>query len=231
MQIKCIALDDEPLAIQLMTRNIERTPELHLVKSFTDAIEAKEYLNTNIIDLVFIDINMPDISGIDLVRVLKQKPMVIFTTAYKQYALEGFDLDAIDYLLKPIKYERFLKAVKKAVDYYNYKNNIKSEKENNLFIRSEYELIKIDVNEIEYIESMEDYLKIHLTTGRPIMTLMTVKSMLEKLDPSKFKRIHRSYIVPLAKVRSLINRKVRLTNVELPVSDSYIEDMNSWAGK
>src|ERR1035437_3640565 len=219
MQIKCIAIDDEPLAIQLMTRNIERTPELHLVKSFTDAIEAKEYLNTNIIDLVFIDINMPDISGIDLVRVLKQKPMVIFTTAYKQYALEGFDLDAIDYLLKPIKYERFLKAVKKAVDYYNYKNNIKSEKENNLFIRSEYELIKIDVNEIEYIESMEDYLKIHLTTGRPIMTLMTVKSMLEKLDPSKFKRIHRSYIVPLAKIHSLINRKVRLTTIELPVSD------------
>lgn len=231
MQIRCVAIDDEPLALDLIREYIQHFPALKMVQTFDDAISGSEYLRNNPVDLLFIDINMPDISGIELVRSLKLKPMIIFTTAHKKFALEGFDLDALDYLLKPIQMDRFSKAVNKALDYFRYKNPDRTDTNEYLFVRSEYQLVKIDLDNIEYIESIEDYIRIHLVNGKPIMTLMTLKAVSEKLPSKQFKRIHRSYVVALSKVRSIVNRKVRLTNVELPVSDSYAGFINEWKNK
>ena len=154
--------------------------------------------------------------------------MTIFTTAYKKFAIDGFELEALDYLLKPIDPERFTKAVNKAISFFEYKKTSKQEELKTLFVRSEYRLVKIDLNEIEYIESAEDYLKIHLVTGKFIMTLMTMKAVLEKLPAHQFRRIHRSYVVPLSKIRSVVNRKVSLDHVELPVSESYLINLEVW---
>lgn len=231
MQIRWVAIDDEPLALNVIREYAKSFPALQLVQTFDDAIAGAEFLRQHPVDLLFIDINMPDITGIGLVRSLVNKPMVIFTTAYKQFALEGFELDAVDYLLKPISPERFEKAVQKAVEYYRFKNGIKEERAEALFVRSGYELVKINLSDIEYIESLEDYLKIHRVNGKPVMTLMTVKAILEKLPPNDFQRIHRSYVVSLNYIRSVANRKVRLPNAELPVSDRYAGFINDWKNK
>jgi DNA-binding LytR/AlgR family response regulator len=229
MQLKCVAIDDEPLALELLETYITRFPQLKLVHTFDDAISAVELLRNTKIDLLFIDINMPDITGIDLVRSLQQKPLIIFTTAHKQFAIEGFELDAVDYLLKPISIDRFTRAVHKAIDYYKYKNTPAENDNDSLFVHSEYKLVKIQLNEIEYIESLEDYIKIHITGTRPVLTLMSMKKVLDKLPADKFQRIHRSYIVSVAKVKSIQNRKVQLAaGVELPISDSYVNFINNW---
>ena len=228
MQIRSVVIDDEPLALQLMQDYISRFPVLKLVQTFEDAITGTEFLRVHPVDLLFLDIHMPDITGLEVVRSLPEKPLLIFTTAYKNFALDGFELNAVDYLLKPIPFERFEKAVNKAVEYYRFKTGT-GKKEEALFVRSEYQLVRIELDEIEYIESVEDYLKIHRTGTRPVMTLMTMKAILEKLPQQGFKRIHRSYIVPVSKIRSIANRKIRLTSVELPVSDSYLHFINEWA--
>jgi DNA-binding LytR/AlgR family response regulator len=229
MQLKCVAIDDEPLALELMQEYISRFPQLKLVHTFDDAISAVELLRNTKVDLLFIDINMPDITGIDLVRSLQEKPLIIFTTAHKQFAIEGFELDAVDYLLKPINIDRFTRAVHKAIDYYKYRNTPAQEDNDCLFVHAEYRLVKIQLNDIEYIESLEDYIKIHISGSKPVLTLMSMKKVLEKLPADKFQRIHRSYIVSVAKVRSIQNRKVQLTSgVELPISDSYVHFINSW---
>jgi DNA-binding LytR/AlgR family response regulator len=231
MPIKCVAIDDEPLALKLIQEYSTRFPALQLVRTFDDAIAGTEFLRNNPVDLLFLDINMPDITGLEVVRSLSHKPLLIFTTAHKKFALDGFELDAIDYLLKPISFERFSKAVHKAMEYYQLKYNPKYKTEEALFVRSEYQLVRIELDDIEYIESLEDYLKIHRTNDKPVMTLMTMKAVLEKLSPDKFKRIHRSYIVPVSKIRSIVNRKIRLSSVELPVSESYFRFINEWTKK
>jgi two-component system, LytTR family, response regulator len=229
MQLKCVAIDDEPLALELLKEYISRFPQLKLMHTFDDAISAVELLRNTRVDLLFIDINMPDITGIDLVRSLQEKPLIIFTTAHKQFAIEGFELDAVDYLLKPINIDRFTRAVHKAIDYYKYKNTPAQEDNDCLFVHSEYKLVKIPLNEIEYIESLEDYIKIHIAGTKPVLTLMSMKKVLEKLPADKFQRIHRSYIVSVSKVRSIQNRKVQLPGgAELPISDSYVNFINNW---
>jgi len=229
MQLKCVAIDDEPLALELLQEYISRFPQLKLVHMFDDAISAVELLRHTKVDLLFIDINMPDITGIDLVRSLQEKPLIIFTTAHKQFAIEGFELDAVDYLLKPINIDRFTRAVHKAIDYYKYRNTPAQEDNDCLFVHAEYRLVKIQLNDIDYIESLEDYIKIHITGAKPVLTLMSMKKVLEKLPADKFQRIHRSYIVSVSRVRSIQNRKVQLTSgVELPISDSYVHFINSW---
>lgn len=231
MQIKCVAIDDEPLALELLKEYIARFPGLKLVHAFDDALAASEFLRAHPVDLLFIDINMPDISGIDLVRSLPEKPIVIFTTAHKEFAHEGFELDALDYLLKPIHPERFERAVNKVLTYFQYTQKVKPDADEALFVRSEYQLVRIELDEIEYIESVDDYLKIHRTNGRPVMTLMTLKAILEKLPDSRFKRIHRSYVVPLNKIRTFSNRKVQLSSTELPVSDRYASFLKDWKSR
>lgn len=229
MQLKCVAIDDEPLALELLQEYVSRFPQLKLVHTFDDAISAIELLRNTKIDLLFIDINMPDITGIDLVRALEERPLIIFTTAHKQFAIEGFELDAVDYLLKPINFDRFTRAVNKAVDYYKYKNASAQEENDYLFVHAEYRLVKIPLSDIEYIESLEDYIKIHLTNTKPVLTLLSMKKVLEKLPDDKFQRIHRSYIVAVGKVKSIQNRKVQLVSgMELPISDSYVNFISSW---
>src|SRR5258708_25759304 len=232
MEIKCIAIDDEPLGLELIKEYAEKFPELKMIQTFDDAISGAEFLNNHDIDLLFIDINMPDITGTDLVRSLEKKPLTIFTTAYKNFAVEGFELEAIDYLVKPIDFERFKKAVNRAIEFFQYRQGAKAGPQECLFVRSEYRMIKIDLAEIEYIEGLEDYIKIHLSNKKTVLTLMTLKSVLEKLPPAKFKRIHRSYIVPVDKVQSILNRKIRLASgAELPVSNNYLGFIEDWMKK
>ncbi|RYU96231.1 LytR/AlgR family response regulator transcription factor [Emticicia agri] len=233
MKLRCVVIDDEPLALELMKEYISRFPELKLIQAFDDGIAGKEFLKNNQIDLLFIDINMPDITGLELVESLEKKPMVIFATAHRKFALEGFNLDAIDYLLKPIDFERFSKAVKKAIDYYSFKNNQPTETPEHIFVRAEYRMIKIDLNAIEYIEGLEDYIKIHVTgLAHPILTLMSLKGILEQLPLGQFSRIHRSYIVAHAKIQSVLKKNVQLTSgIELPISNTYQQFVDDWQKK
>ncbi len=229
MPLKCIVIDDEPPAVVLLREYIARIPFLQLLQTFDDAIIGSEFAKSHPVDLLFLDINMPDISGLDLIRSLDTKPMIIFTTAHKKYAIDGFELDAVDYLLKPISFERFEKAARKAAEYFEYKYRTKAGEGNALFVYSEYRVVKIPLASIEYIESLEDYIRIHCSDSKPVMTLMTMKKVLEKLPPGKFRRVHRSYIVATDKVRSILNRKIRLSSsVELPVSDSYLDFIADW---
>lgn len=231
MNIKCIAIDDEPLALTVIEKMVQKFPALNLVAAFDDAVAGAEFLRRHRIDLLFIDINMPDITGLELVRSLQEKPMIIFTTAHKNFASESYELDAIDYLLKPIHEERFNKAVNKALEYYSYKQAKNTADEEVLFVRVEYHLMKINLGDIEYIESMEDYCKIHFVNAKPVMTLMTLKNILDKLPPARFKRIHRSYIIAVSKLTSVVNRKVKLISTELPVSTSYVSSVAAWIKK
>jgi two-component system LytT family response regulator len=230
MELKCIAIDDEPLALEVIKKHIANFPLLKLLHTFEDAISAAEYLRNNKIDLLFIDIDMPDITGIELVRSLKEKPMVIFTTAHKNFAYEGFELEALDYLLKPIDLKRFSAGVNKAIDYAKYKSGGQSEMDGSLYVHSEYRMIKIELKEIEYIESMQDYIKIYLSNiEKPILTLMPLKGVLEKLPQSEFARIHRSYAVAIKKIRSIHNHKVKLKTIELPIGNNYADFIQSWS--
>ncbi len=229
-KLTCVAIDDEPLALALMRNYIEANESLRLVHTFEDAIAAAEYLRLHPVDLLFLDINMPDITGLDLFRSLHPKPLVIFTTAYKNYAYEGFELNAVDYLLKPIDYLRFKKAVLKATDYHHYLQNkaIKGE-ESVLYVHEEYKLVRIETDTILYLESLEDYVKIHLSNGKMILTLIPLKKLLEKLPESQFRRIHRSYAVALRQIESILQRKIKLQNGHLlPVSDTYASFIQEW---
>ncbi|MDQ8004455.1 MAG: LytTR family DNA-binding domain-containing protein [Pedobacter sp.] len=229
-KLRCVAIDDDPLALGLTKNHIEAIENLTLLCVFEDAIAAVEYLSRNTVDLLFLDVDMPEVSGIELYHSLAVKPMVIFTTAHKGFAFEGFELNAIDYLLKPIDLPRFKKAVQKALDFQGYKNQKDTDAPNeHLFVYSEYKLIKIEVREIVYLESMEDYVKIHLNNGKMILTLTTLKKVIDKLPAGKFKRIHRSYVVAVKEVQSVANRKAQLSNgTMLPISDSYASFVDEW---
>ncbi|RAJ89886.1 LytTR family two component transcriptional regulator [Larkinella arboricola] len=231
--MKCIAIDDEPLALNVLSRYISEILFLELVQTFDDAIEGAAYLQNNPVDLLFIDINMPDLSGIDLVSRLQTRPMVIFTTAHKKFAHEGFELEALDYLLKPISRERFEKAVNKAHERFQFLKSQQPAVSDSIVVRSEYKMVKIDLGDIEFIESMEDYIKIHLLSSKhPILTLMSLKGILEMLPDGRFSRIHRSFIVPDAFVKSIQNKKVSLVSGrQLPVSDSYLDFISKWKAR
>jgi len=230
-KLKCVAIDDEPLALELIERYVSQYPALQMLHTFEDAVSGAEYLQQHTIDLLFVDINMPDISGIDLVRSLNHKPMVIFTTAYKNFAFEGFELEALDYLLKPIDHIRFGKAVDKAIDFHQYKNTaLQTAEVKCIYVYSEYRMLKVNLTDIEYLESMEDYVKIHLShQPKPILTLMAMKKIMEKLPADQFKRVHRSYAVAVSKIKSIQNRKIFLSAAELPIGESYSAGVKEWA--
>lgn len=227
MLLTCIAIDDEPLALKLVKEYVSKIPALQLLETFEDAISAIDYLNKHKVNILFVDINMPDITGIELVRSLDEKPMVIFTTAYKKFAYEGFELDAIDYLLKPIDFTRFNKAAQKAIDYYAYMKAKNTTESACVFVRSEYKMLKVMFDDIEYVEGLEDYVKIHIKNQKPILTLATLKAFIEKLPSEKFVRIHRSYVIPVDEVISVYNKKVLLkSRKELPIGITYSNVIN-----
>lgn len=223
--IRCIAIDDEPLALKQISSYVEKTPFLTLVEKFESALQTLSFLQDNEVDLMFVDINMPDINGMDFVKSLTNPPKVIFTTAYSEYAIEGFKVDAIDYLLKPISYADFLKASEKAKDRIKQKDTPIPHVESNekfLFIKSEYKILRINLSDIKYIEGMREYLRIHIENQQPVMTLMSMKKMEEFLPEASFMRVHRSFIVNLDKISTIErNRIIFDKNVYIPVSEQY----------
>jgi DNA-binding LytR/AlgR family response regulator len=219
--INCIAIDDEPLALQLIQQYCEKIPFVQLHMIFTNPDEAKEYLQQNAIDLLFLDIQMPDINGVQFYKGLTTKPLVIFTTAFKDYAVDGFNVDAIDYLLKPFEFNRFLKAAYKAKEYLEFLSSQELQM-NSLYIKVNYEMMKINLKDIDLIEALDDYIKIHIKPS-PVLTLMTLKTMQEKLSPKEFARVHRSYIVPLAKVEKFGKNKLIVAGKEIPIGSSYAD--------
>ena len=224
--MKCIALDDEPLALEILKDFCSRVPFLELEKTFVKASDAAKHLRKFPVDLLFLDIQMPDISGIDFYKSLAQSPMVIFTTAYSEYALEGFNLSAVDYLLKPFEFERFSEAVQKAQEYNNYQKQSGKQEAQYLYVRSAYRLVKIHFKDILFIETMDDYLKIHVENGKPVLTLMNLKAMEEKLSPTEFCRVHRSYIVPLDKINFVRNKMITISTFQIPIGNKYEEEFN-----
>lgn len=217
--MKCVAIDDEPLALQLVQGFAQKTGTLDVVATFTDAVRAKEYLQQNEIDLLFLDIQMPDINGLDFFSSLEKKPLVIFTTAFSQYAVEGFNLDAVDYLVKPFDFERFQKATNKAAELIAYRQN-KEINEGFLFVKHNYQWNKIFFKDIDLIEALDDYIKIYLHP-KPILVHMSMKAVSEKLPPTKFARVHRSYIVPVEKVDGWNKNSIRIADKTIPVSYTY----------
>lgn len=217
--IRCIAIDDEPLALQLINEYCGKIAFLGLEKVFTNTDEAKAYLNQNPVDLVFLDIQMPDINGIQFYKGLKQKPLVIFTTAYKDFAVEGFNVDAVDYLLKPFEYDRFLKAAYKAKEYLEFLSSQELQL-NSIFVKVNYEIMKINLKDIELVEALDDYIKISIKPN-PVLTLMTLKSIQEKLPARDFVRVHRSFIVPLARIEKFSKTKLWIAGKEIPIGSSY----------
>ena len=222
--ISCIAIDDEPPALKVIESFCKQDSLIELRKTFTSPTEAIHYLDNYPVDLLFLDINMPSISGIELLKKLKQPAMVIFTTAHGEFAVEGFNLNAIDFLLKPFSFERFNQSVKKACDFYNFTQQNTPVAEQFIYIRADYSLNKIKIEDIELIEGLDDYLKIHIKNGKNIVARITMKGILEKLPNTKFKRVHRSFIVPLEKIKSVRKKVIQLDQIEVPIGNSYEEE-------
>jgi DNA-binding LytR/AlgR family response regulator len=222
--INCIAIDDEPLALTIIEDLSSKIPFLQLQKTFTDSSEAAKYLRKFPVDLVFLDIQMPHITGTEFYRTHAKDKMVIFTTAYSEYALEGFDLSAVDYLLKPIEFNRFLQAANKSLEYFNYLHQSEHKEQHYLFVRSEYSLVKIAFADILFIETLDDYLKIHLQDKKTVLTKMNLKTIMGKLNPAEFVRPHRSYIVPLNRIRSVRGKVISLLNMDIPIGIKYEDD-------
>jgi DNA-binding LytR/AlgR family response regulator len=220
--IRAIALDDEEPALRVIDAFCQKTEgQIRLEKTFTQPVEAIKYLKKFPVDLIFLDINMPGISGVEFAKQLDPGIMIVFSTAYSEYAVEGFNLQAIDYLMKPIAYDRFLQAVNKAKQ--QMENQLVSNEKPYLSVRANYSLLRIYNENILYIEGMDDYLKIHVKDQRPIVVRMTMKSVEEKLPSKEFVRVHRSFIVPLSRIDKIRNKIIHLQGVEIPIGNKYEE--------
>ncbi len=234
--LRCIAVDDEPLALELLEDNISNLPYLQLVAKCSNAKEAIKVMQEQTIDLIFLDIQMPGLTGLQFIQSLSTRPMIILVTAYEKFALEGFNLDVVDYLVKPVALDRFVKACNKALELFQLKN---SGKENSnepvpdyFFVNVDYSLLKVAYPDIKYIEGLKDYIKIHLkSSSKPIITRMTMKAIEEQLPISQFIRIHKSYIVSIAFITAIRKNSVFIEQLELPVSETYQEALMKLTGK
>ena len=234
--IRCLAIDDEPLALELLEDNISKVPFLKLVAACDNAIEAMKLMQVEPIDLLFLDIQMPGLTGLQFIQSMPAPPMIILITAYEKYALEGFNLDVTDYLVKPVSLDRFIKACNKAKQLFDLKTPQKnintSSQAGYFFVNVDYSLLKITFTDIIYIEGLKDYIKIHLkSTSRPVVTRMPVKTIEEQLPATEFLRIHKSYIVSVAFITAIRKSSVFIDTLELPVGDSYREAVTSLTGK
>lgn len=230
--ITCLAVDDEPLALDLLEDNISKIPFLKLIRKCSNAFEANEVMRAQQIDLIFLDIQMPGITGIQFLQGLSGiQPLVIFVTAYEQYAIDGFNLDVVDYLLKPVSFERFLKATNKALEKMNARKTGTSAVASTaaadfLFVNSEYNLVRIDFNDIAYIEGLKDYVKIFLLSAKwPVITRMSMKSLEEKLPSDQFVRVHKSFIVSLSKISSIRKGRISMLETQIPISEHYKDNL------
>ena len=235
MKIRCLAIDDEPLALKQISSYIEKTPFLEMVSLFQSAFDAKAFLANNEVDLMFVDINMPDINGMDFAKSLKQRPAVIFTTAYSEYAIEGFQVDALDYILKPISYAGFLKSANKAKIWFELNQKQPETVQTTqdcIFVKSEYKLVRIMLTDIKYIESANEYIQFHLINSEPITTLIRLKVIEEQLPKDKFMRVHRSFIVNLDRVKVIDHNRIVFDNkVHIPIGDQYKDVFQTFIDK
>ena len=252
MKLNCIAIDDEPLALGLISNYIKQTPELNLTGQYSSAVEALKAIREEALDLIFLDIRMPELSGMELARIIEQrnqaiKPRIIFTTAYDEYALEGYKVDALDYLLKPFNFVDFSKAVNKAFNYFSLTRHQHPPSANTaivqqepavspadpfLYIKVEHQMLKISQADILYVEGLKDYVKIFLArTDKPILTISSLKNLEEKLPADQFMRIHRSYIVSLNHINAVTRNSVQISNINIPVSDQYKESFNNFRAR
>lgn len=234
-KIRCVIIDDEPLALNVMEAYILQTPGLELLEKFNNPLLAIDYINSNEVDLMFLDIQMPDISGLELTGNLVRKPVLIFTTAYSEYALQGFRADALDYLLKPVDYPDFVRAVNKAIDLIQTKRQnsllVKSNKDF-LFIKSEYKIIRINFDDILYIQGMSEYVRIFSISAKPVMSLISMKSLEAQLPDNRFMRVHKSFIVNLQKINTIERNEIIYENgTVIPVSAQYKERFQEFLDK
>ena len=225
MNLKCAIVDDEPLALNLMESYVKKTPFLELCGNYNSAITALNDIRNKEIDLLFLDIQMPDLNGLEFAKMLPKNIRVIFTTAFNQYAIEGFKANAIDYLLKPVSYNEFLAAANKAVEWFNMarqNTNIETPESDFIYVKSDYKLRQIRLDDIIYIEGLKDYLKIYIESdSKPILSLISMKSMEERLPSPRFMRVHRSFIVQVNKVQVIDKGQIIFGKNRIPISDSY----------
>ena len=230
--MKCLAIDDEPLALDIIKDFCGKIDLVHLVASYTNPVEAVRTLNEQEIDLIFLDIQMPNISGLEFIRSIKNPPMIIFTTAFSNYAVDGFNLDAVDYLVKPFSFERFFKAVNKAYEIFSLRENknpvpkdLQREVRENikyLMVKVEYTTVKLDLNLIRYIEGLKDYIKIYVDK-KPILTKSTLKNIEQRLPSDEFVRVHKSYIVAFSRIDYIENNRIVIDEKRIPIGNQFRE--------
>lgn len=240
--IRCLAIDDEPLALELLEDNISKVPYLELVAACSNPMEAINVLNEQAIDLVFLDIQMPGLTGIQFIQSLSKKPMFILITAYEKYALEGYTLDVVDYLVKPVALDRFVKACSKALELFQLKKATQAQVPTTttanphpgyIFVNVDYSLLKVVLSDILWIEGLKDYVKIHLKSApnKPVVPRMSMKTIEEELPSSDFIRVHKSFIVPKQQITAIRKNSVFIGNMEIPVSDIYRDSVLAMTGK
>lgn len=236
-KITCIAIDDEPIALGIVASHIKKIPYLELLAEFDNPIDASEYIQKHEVQLIFLDINMPDLSGVEFARTLNKNSKVIFTTAYDKYAVEGFQLHALDYLLKPISYEVFANSVKHAKEYFDLVESKQTEMpintENNyLFVKADYQIHRIEFDDILYFEGLKDYVKLYIEgTSKSIVFHLTMKSLEEKLPSDLFMRVHRSFIVSLHKIKTIERDRILFGNKRIPISKQYKSGFDEFVKK
>ena len=236
MKIKCAIIDDEPLAIELLVSYVNKIPFMDLQGKYSNAVDAMKGITDNPVDLVFLDIKMPELNGMELSKMLPESTRVVFTTAFEQYAVDGYRINALDYLLKPITYHEFLEACNKALQWFKMVQQVeepKTPEATSIFIKSEYKLLQIELDDIRYIEGLKDYVKIYTEQSpHPILSLMNMKAIEQMLPSSRFVRVHRSYIVQKSKIREIDrNRIVYDDNLSIPIGDSYKQAFLDFLGQ
>jgi len=231
LMLRCLAIDDEPLALELLEDNISQVPYLKLEGKCSNAFEALKFLQEQTVDLIFLDIQMPGLTGLQFIQSLTQRPMIILITAYEKFALEGFNLDVIDYLVKPVPLDRFIKACNKAWELYNLRlkktENSSSIEPEFFFVNVEYSLLKVEFADIQWIEGLKDYIRIHLkNSSKPVITRMSMKAIEEELPSSRFIRVHKSFIVSVSAITSVRKNSIFIGVEEIPIGDNYKDAVN-----
>ena len=238
--IRCLAIDDEPLALRQLAAYIQKIPFLQLVKACESALEARQIMEEEMIDAIFVDINMPDLNGMDFVKSLAAPPLVVFTTAYSEYAIDGFKVDAVDYLLKPFGLDDMKRAANKVKTHYDLLNatptttvTTPTDDDNTIFLKTEHRMVRVDIGKIRYIEGMSEYLRIYLEgVQRPLIVLLSMKKMEERLPSASFMRVHRSYIINLRKIQEVNKSRVIMdADTYIPIGDLYREAFNNYLEK
>lgn len=222
--MNCVLVDDEKPALELLEDNVRQIPYLHVLATCRNPMQLLEILQKEQVDLLFLDIQMPGINGLELIRSLKNPPMVILVTAYQEHALDGFNLDVVDYLVKPVPFPRFLKAVQKAHELYQIRQpqaKAAAEEHDHVFVNANYSLVKVMLQDITFIEGLKDYVRINLSEGAPVITRMGLKAIEERFSTNRFMRIHKSYIIALDKIESVQKTQLVVAGVEIPIGDGY----------